>query len=84
MYTWALFHSAVGMPELPLSRAFFSSVAIDNRIRKSPKEKTVTPSHPEGINEPFGAEYSMTELAQIGAVKKLTTRYQAIKNGLIQ
>lgn len=83
VYTWSLFHSAVGIPELPLSRAFFSSVAIDERIRKSPKECTVTPSNPDGKDEPNGVEYSMVELAKIGAVDKLKTRYDAIQKGLI-
>ena len=83
VYTWSLFHSAVGIPELPLSRAFFSSVAIDNRLRKTPTEKTVTVSNPDGKNEPSGEEYSMYELAEIGAVQKLTTRYEAIKKGVI-
>jgi DNA polymerase gamma 1 len=84
MYTWALFHSSLDMSDLPLSRAYFSSVAIDDRLRKSPKEKTVTPSNPRGVNEPFGTEYSMQELSEIGAIDKLTTRYNAIKKGLIK
>ena len=83
MYTWSLFHSAVGIPELPLSRAYFSSVAIDDRLRKSPKEKTVTLSNPGGENEPSGTEYSMWELNEIGAIRKLTTRYDAIQKGAI-
>jgi DNA polymerase gamma 1 len=83
MYTWSLFHSQVGIPELPLSRAYFSSVAIDDRVRKSPKECTVTPSNPNGAEEPNGVEFSMTELSEVGAVSKLTTRYNAIKNKLI-
>ena len=83
MYTWSLFHSAVGIPDLPLSRAYFSSVAIDNRLRKSPKEKTVTLSNPKGEQEPFGVEHSMQELSEIGAIQKLTTRYNAINKGLI-
>jgi len=83
LYTWANFHSAMDIPELPLSRAFFSSVAIDSRIRKSPKECTVTPSNPHGEKEPNGVEYSMTELGEIGAVDKLKTRYEAIQKGLI-
>jgi DNA polymerase gamma 1 len=83
VYTWSLFHSAVGIPELPLSRAFFSSVAIDNRLRKSPNEKTVTLSNPDGANEPFGEEYSMYELAEIGAIDKLKVRYDAIQKGVI-
>jgi DNA polymerase gamma 1 len=83
MYTWSLFHSAVGIPELPLSRAYFSSVAIDDRLRKSPRESTVTLSNPEGINEPQGVEYSMMELSEIGAIDKLKKRYDAIQKGVI-
>jgi DNA polymerase gamma 1 len=83
MYTWSLFHSAVGIPDLPLSRAYFSSVAIDNRLRKSPKEKTVTLSNPNGEKEEFGTEYSMMELSEIGAIDKLKTRYNAIQKGVI-
>jgi DNA polymerase gamma 1 len=83
MYTWSLFHSTVNIPDLPLSRAFFSSVAIDDRVRKSPKEKTVTPSNPDGSNEPYGVEYSMKELSEIGAVDKLKKRYEAIQKGYI-
>jgi DNA polymerase gamma 1 len=84
VYTWSLFHSAVDIPDLPLSRAFFSSVAIDDRLRKSPKESTETLSNPDGKEEPSGVEYSMYELAEIGAVKKLTTRYNALKSGALQ
>ena len=83
MYTWSLFHSAVGIPELPLSRAYFSSVAIDDRLRKSPGESTVTLSNPGGANEPPGTEYSMMELSEIGAIDKLTKRYNAIQKGVI-
>jgi hypothetical protein len=83
VYTWALFQSSVGIPDLPLSRAFFSSVAIDDRIRKSPVEKTVTLSNPDGATEVPGVEYSMSELAEIGAIDKLTTRFNAIQKGLI-
>jgi len=83
LYTWSLFSHSVGVPDMPLSRAFFSSVAIDTRVRKSPKESTVTPSNPQGAEESSGVEYTMSELAEIGAVDKLTTRYNAIKKGLI-
>ena len=82
-YTWSLFHSAVDIPDLPLSRAFFSSVAIDDRLRKSPKESTKTLSNPYGDKEPPGVEYSMCELAEIGAIDKLTTRFNAIQKGFI-
>jgi DNA polymerase gamma 1 len=83
MYTWSLFHSALDIPDLPLSRAYFSSVAIDDRLRKSPKEKTVTLSNPKGETEEFGTEYSMYELSEIGAIDKLTNRYNAIRKGVI-
>jgi len=84
MYTWSLFQAKCGIPDLPLSRAFFSAVAIDDRIRKSPKECTVSPSNLNGENEPFGVEYSMRELSEIGAIQKLTTRFNAIQKGLIK
>lgn len=83
LYTWALFHYAIGIPDLPLSRAFFSSVAIDDRIRKTPKECTVSPSNPDGGKEPEGVEYSINQLGDIGAIKRLSVRYDAIKKGLI-
>ena len=83
LYTWALFQYSVGIPDLPLSRAFFSSVAIDHRIRKTPEEKTTSPSNPGGINEPDGVEHSMSQLSDIGAVSKLKLRYDSIKKGLI-
>jgi DNA polymerase gamma 1 len=83
MYTWSLFHSALEIPDLPLSRAYFSSVAIDNRLRKSPKECTKTLSNPNGDKEPNGVEYSMMELSEIGAIDRLTNRYNAIQKGAI-
>jgi len=83
LYTWARFQSAVRIPELPLSRAFFSSVAIDDRLRKSPKECTVTPSNPQGKTEPNGVEHSMQDLSEIGAIDRLKIRYNAIQNNLI-
>jgi len=84
LYTWALCQSTNGIPDVPLSRAFFSSVAIDQRIRKSPNERTVTPSNPNGDSEPKGVEFSMKELAEMGIIDKLTTRYNAIQKGLIK
>jgi DNA polymerase gamma 1 len=84
MYTWALFQSQLGMEELPLNRAFFSGVAIDDRLRKSVKESTVTPSNPEGDKEPQGKEYSMLDLADCGAIQKLTIRKQLIDRGIIK
>jgi DNA polymerase gamma 1 len=83
LYTWARFQASVGMSDVPLSRAFFSSVAIDERIRKTPHECTVSPSHPQGKDEPNGQEYSMRELGEIGAIDKLKTRYSLVQRGLL-
>jgi hypothetical protein len=83
LYTWARFQSSVGLPDVPLSRAFFSAVAIDDRIRKTPHENTTSPSNPNGADEPDGEEFSMRELAERGAVDRLTTRYSMIQRGLL-
>jgi len=83
LYSWARFQAGVGMCDVPLSRAFFSSVAIDERLRKSVRECTKTPSNPDGGDEPDGAEYSMVQMAELGWVKKLRTRGEMIAKGLI-
>ena len=80
---WARFQAGCGINDLPLSRAFFSGVAIDNRIRKSPYEDTTTPSNPEGKNEPSGEEYTINDLANDGTLKKLQTRLNLIQQGMI-
>ena len=81
--SWARFHAGCGVPELPLSRAFFSGVAVDHRLRKSPYESTVTPSNPQGSEEPNGDEYTIQDLADDGTLKKLTTRLQLIQKGAL-
>jgi len=83
LYSWARFQAGVGINDVPLSRAFFSSVAIDDRLRKSPGECTVTPSNPDGTEEPNGSEYSMLQMAENGWVKKLKTRIDLIERGLL-
>ena len=83
LYSWARFQAACGMPDVPLSRAFFSGVAIDDRLRKAPNECTVTPSNPEGGNEPDGKEYSMSKMAELGWVDKLSKRALLIQKGLL-
>lgn len=83
LYSWARFQAGVNMCDVPLSRAFFSSVAIDERLRKSVHECTKTPSNFDGDKEPDGAEYSMTQMADLGWVKKLRTRGEMIAKGLI-
>ena len=83
LYSWARFQAACGMPDVPLSRAFFSGVAIDDRLRKTPHECTVTPSNPEGESEPDGEEYSMKKMAELGWVDKLTKRAKLVERGLV-
>jgi hypothetical protein len=83
LYSWARFQSACGMPDVPLSRAFFSGVAIDDRLRKSPNECTVTPSNPEGSEEPNGNEFSMAKMAELGWVEKLAKRAKLVDKGFL-
>jgi DNA polymerase gamma 1 len=83
LYTWARFQASVNLPDVPLSRAFFSSVAIDDRIRKTPHECTVSPSNPKGGDEPNGKEFSMRELGEMGAIDKLKTRFSLVQRGLL-
>jgi DNA polymerase gamma 1 len=83
LYSWARFQASVKMCDVPISRAFFSSVAIDDRLRKSVHECTKTPSNPLGDKEPDGSEFSMSQMAQLGWVKKLKTRSDMIAKGLL-
>jgi len=83
LLSWARFQAAVGMADVPLSRAFFSGVAIDDRLRKSPHECTVTPSNPKGKDEPDGEEFSMKKMAELGWVDKLRKRLLLIEKGML-
>ena len=83
LYAWALFQAKCGMADVPLSRAFFSGVAIDNRLRKSPNECTRTPSNPTGESEPDGKEFSMAKMAELGWVAKLEKRKLLIDKGIV-
>ena len=71
------------MPDVPLSRAFFSGVAIDDRLRKSPHECTKTPSNPSGGKEPDGEEFSMKKMAELGWIDKLAKRAKLVDRGLV-
>jgi DNA polymerase gamma 1 len=83
MMSWARFHAGCGLCDLPLSRAFFSAVSVDDRIRKSPFEDTTTPSNPEGKSEAQGEEFTINDLAKDGTLKKLQTRLELIQKGMI-
>ena len=54
LYTRSLFAYMAGVPDLPLSVAFFSGVEIDRVIRKDPTNECVTLSNREGIHKERG------------------------------
>ena len=54
LWTRAFFSSSVGIDDLPLSVAFFSSVEIDTVLRKSVTDDAITPSNPAGLEKEFG------------------------------
>lgn len=83
LYSWARFQAACGMADVPLSRAYFSGVAIDDRLRKTPSESTVTPSNPLGSEEPNGSEYSMNKMNKLGWIDKLAKRKLLIDKGVL-
>ena len=56
LWTRALFSSAVGIDDLPLSVAFFTTVELDTTIRKDVDDEAVTPSNPEGISRQWGVK----------------------------
>ena len=56
LWTRALFSSKVGIDDLPLTVAFFSTVELDTVIRKDAHDEVVTPSNPEGISRQWGIE----------------------------
>jgi DNA polymerase gamma 1 len=83
LYVWSLFNHRLDMNDLALNNAFFSGVAVDDRIRKSADECTVTPSNPSGSEEPPGKEWTAADLEEAGIFKKLGTRLKMVQDGLI-
>lgn len=49
-----MFAHALGMQDLPQSVAFFSSVDIDECLRKEVTMDCVTPSNPTGLERRYG------------------------------
>jgi len=64
LFTWSYFQAKVGINDMPLSRAYASSISVDKRLRKSPFEKTITPSNPNG--DPDGKDLTMNMLDNLG------------------
>ena len=81
LYVWGLFNEGLGKTDLTLSNAFFSGVAVDDRVRKSVNESTVSPSNPNGEEEPEGKEYTAQELEDLGVFRKLASRLSLVKQG---
>ena len=52
----AMFCSRLGMSDMPLDVAFFSSVDIDTVLRKEPFMDCVTPSNPQGLSHGYGIQ----------------------------
>ena len=54
LLTRSLFAVRLGFKDLPMSVAFFSSVDIDQVLRKEPNQDCVTPSNSKGLQEGYG------------------------------
>jgi DNA polymerase gamma 1 len=79
LMSWARYHASMGINNVPLARAYFSGVSIDERMRKSPKDSTVSPSNPNGGQEPPGKEYQVS-----GEIfEKLRKRRLLIDKGIL-
>lgn len=60
LWTRAAFSQAMEMPDLPLAVAFFSTVEIDDYLRKDPKSPCLSPLRKDPL--PPGLSYSFTDL----------------------
>ena len=60
--TWALLHHNLYIEDMPLVRAFPSSISIDPILRKSPDAETKTPTFP---HYPEGEEVTIYDLSKI-------------------
>ena len=60
LWTRAAFSQAMGMSDLPLAVAFFSTVEIDEYLRKDPKSPCLSPLRKEPL--PPGLSYSFNDL----------------------
>jgi DNA polymerase gamma 1 len=64
LWTRALFAESVGIRNLPLSVAFFSSVDVDHVLRKEVDLECKTPSFPEGITK-HGKSFTIYDLKHV-------------------
>ena len=75
LLTRAMFASKVGMYDLPLSVAFFSSVDLDHVLRKEVNMDCRTPSNPHGLRKgygiPFGESLDIYKLLKVPEIKEI-------------
>ena len=79
LWTRALFAAKVGIDDLPMSVAFFSTVEIDSVLRKDVDEQAITPSNPDGLDKQYGV--CPGETLNIYQVLEKTNGGQLSKNG---
>lgn len=53
LFTRSMFAQKLGMMDLPMSVAFFSSVEVDTCLRKEADMECVTPSNPKGLSKQY-------------------------------
>lgn len=53
-YKFLFYHHRIGIADLPMSVAFFSSVEVDTVLRKDSNLDCVTPSNPHGLSGGYG------------------------------
>lgn len=86
LLTRAIFCSKLGMFDVPMSVAFFSSVDIDTVIRKEVNLDCKTLSNPHGLrigyNIPFGESLNMNQIMDRPEVKELFSKFKN-ESGLI-
>ena len=75
----AMFCSRLGMAGLPRDVAFFSSVDVDQVMRKEPDMECVTPSNPQGLNHGYGIQIgeSLTIEKILQIVKQKQNGYES-------
>lgn len=54
MYNYNNYVHRIGIPDLPQSVAFFSSVEVDHVLRKDATDECTTPSNPHGMFGGYG------------------------------
>lgn len=61
-YTWTYIHRQMGVTEVPISRAYCSTVSIDTVSRKSPTLNLITPSN--SYQPPDGDDLTIHQIIQ--------------------